>query len=206
MATVKQRVALGAGALVVSAAGITGIIKHEGMVRTAYVDPVGVVTVCAGHTRTAKLGQRLSDEQCRELLKQDVQHAEASVKRLVRVPVTQEQYDALVSFTFNMGEGALAKSTLLRHVNAGNCWAAGREFDRWIYGRVNGKAQVLPGLVKRRADERRAWESGCGNGKNTTTVLYRASASYLAAAPDNLPTERSTHPVLALSRREVVAS
>lgn len=205
MATVKQRVAVAAAALVVSAVGVTGIIKHEGMVRTAYVDPVGVVTVCAGHTRTAKLGQRLSAEDCERLLREDLTHAERAIKRLVRVPVTQEQYDALVSWTFNFGEGNLAKSTLLRKINANDCWGAGAEFPKWNKGRVNGQLVVLPGLVKRRADERRAWESGCGYGKNTSTVVYRANGGYLAAAPERVPTERPAFALHALGRREVVA-
>lgn len=205
MATVKQRVAVAAGALVISAAGVTGIIKHEGMVRTAYVDPVGVVTVCAGHTRTAKLGQKLSAEQCERLLREDLSYAENAVRRLVRVPVTQNQYDALISWTFNFGEGKLATSTLLRKVNANDCWGAGAEFAKWTKGRVRGELVVLPGLVKRRADERKAWESGCGNGNNTATVLYRANVSYLAAAPEHLPTQRPAFTLHALGRREVVA-
>ena len=159
--TLKQRAAVAAAALTLSAAGVTGIVKHEGMVRTAYVDPVGVVTICAGHTRTAKLGQTLTPEQCEQLLREDVRHAEAAIKRLVKVPVTQAQYDALVSWTFNFGEGALARSTLLRKINANDCWGAGAEFPKWNKGRVKGKMVVLPGLVKRRADERKAWESGC---------------------------------------------
>lgn len=159
--TSKGRVAVAASSLVLSASGLNGIIQHEGMVYPAYVDPVGVVTICAGHTKTAKLGQVRTLKQCTELLRQDTREAELAVKRLATVPITQGQYDALVSFTFNLGQGNLAESTLLRKANAGDCFGAGREFDRWNKGYVRGKATVLKGLVTRRADERRAWDAGC---------------------------------------------
>lgn len=172
---IKGRVA--ALALVLSTAGAGAIVAHEGMRRVAYVDPVGVVTVCAGHTKTAKLGQVKTEAECAELLKQDVKHAEAAVKRLVKAPITQPQYDALVSFVFNVGETSFAKSTLLKKVNAFDCWGAGAEFMKWTY--AGGKQ--LPGLVKRRADERRHWETGCAQGN------YKTSQPRLA--------EQRTHPI-----------
>ena len=160
LSTIRQRVA--ASVLALSALGVGAIVQHEGMKRTAYVDPVGVVTVCAGHTRTAKLGQTLTAAQCAELLKQDVRDSELAVKRLVKVPLTQNQFDALVSFTFNVGAGSLAKSTLLRKLNAYDCWGAGAEFSRWTYA----GGRVLPGLVTRRASERATFETGCPTGRN----------------------------------------
>jgi lysozyme len=180
--TLKQRAAVAAAALTLSAAGVTGIVKHEGMVRTAYVDPVGVVTICAGHTRTAKLGQRLSAEECERLLREDARLAENAIKRLVRVPVTQNQYDALVSWTFNFGEGKLATSTLLRKINANDCWGAGAEFPKWNKGRVKGQLVVLPGLVKRRADERAAWESGCSSKPQVQAQAYAHDTPTFAQA------------------------
>lgn len=161
LTTVKQRV--GAALLALSAAGAVAIVQHEGLKKTAYVDPVGVVTVCAGHTATAKLGQTLTKQQCAELLKQDVIHAERAVKRLVKVPLTQNQFDALVSFVFNVGEGNFAKSTLLRRINANDCWGAAQEFNRWVYA----GGRVLPGLVQRRASEGRTWATGCPTGRGT---------------------------------------
>lgn len=156
--TLKGRVA--AVALSLSMAGAGAIVAHEGLRKVAYVDPIGVVTVCAGHTRTAKLGQVKTEEECKELLKEDVKHAEAAVKRLVIVPITQEQFDALTSFVFNVGESNFAKSTLLKKVNAFDCLGAGREFMRWTH--AGGKE--LNGLVTRRASERKQWETGCAKG------------------------------------------
>jgi lysozyme len=169
---IRQR--LVAGVLSLSALGAAGIVAHEGMRKVAYVDPVGIVTVCAGHTKTAKLGQVKTEAECQELLKQDAKHAEAAVKRLVTVPLTQRQYDALTSFVFNVGETSFAKSTLLKRINAFDCWGAAKQFDRWSY--AGGKK--LPGLVKRRSDERREWESGCATGNYKVSYSATGGAAF----------------------------
>jgi lysozyme len=148
-----------AAAFVLSASGIAALVMHEGSVPTVYLDPVGIPTVCVGHTATvtrADLGRNLA-HLCDELLARDTAAAQRAVQRLVKAPVTQGQYDALVSFTFNIGEGNLAGSTLLRKLNAGDCRGAAAEFPRWNKAR----GRVLPGLVQRRADERRLFEAGC---------------------------------------------
>lgn len=149
-----------AAALTLSVAGAAGIVGHEGQVNKVYLDPVGIPTVCVGHIATvtrADVGKTFSDAQCAELLVRDTSEAQSSVGRLVKVPVTQDQYDALVSFTFNVGGGALAKSTLLRKLNAGDCHGAATEFPKW--NKAGGR--VLPGLTKRRAYEREHFEKDC---------------------------------------------
>lgn len=149
-----------AGALVLSAAGTTAIMHDEGKVNRVYLDPVGIPTVCVGHTSTvtrADVGKPYTDAQCAELLRSDTRVAQAAVGRLVKVPITQGQYDALVSFTFNVGESNLKNSTLLRKLNAGDCHGAASEFPRW--NRARG--QVLPGLTTRRANERARFEVDC---------------------------------------------
>jgi lysozyme len=149
-----------AATLVISGAGLAGITQYEGTEHTVYLDPVAIPTVCVGHTSTvtaADVGKTYSDEQCALLLKQDTRVAQRAVGRLVKVPVSQGQYDALVSFTFNLGEGNLAKSTLLRKLNAGDCRGAAAEFPRW--NKAGGR--VLKGLVKRRAWERSIFEVDC---------------------------------------------
>lgn len=146
--------------LALSAAGLSGIVRHEGMVKAVYLDPIGIPTACVGHTATvtqADVGKQLSEEVCLRLLSRDTHDAQAAVKRSVTAPITQSQYDALVSFAFNVGGGALHSSTLVRKLNAGDCWGAGAEFPRWNKARN----RILPGLVKRRADERKLFETGC---------------------------------------------
>jgi lysozyme len=84
-----------------------------------------------------------------ELLSRDLAIAEAAVRRLITIPLNQSQFDALVSFAFNVGEGALERSTLRRRINQGNWALAKREFLRWVH--ADGKK--LEGLVARRLAE-----------------------------------------------------
>ena len=191
--SLKQRVA--ALALALSSIGALGIVAHEGMRKVAYVDPVGVVTVCAGHTKTAKLGQTKTEAECAELLKLDVKDAERAVKRLVTAPLTQPQYDSLVSFVFNVGETNFAKSTLLKKINLNDCWGAGAEFSKWT---LAGGRQ-LPGLVKRRADERKHWETGCAKGVYLTKA--RSNAIIFVHSPRWAQARRPEHELTTLLAR-----
>jgi lysozyme len=124
--------------------------QFEGLRLTAYQDSVGVWTIGYGHTGLdVQPGLTITQEQAGALLLQDVAGAVAAVNRLVTVPLTQNQFDALVDFTFNEGQGNLASSTLLRELNAGNTAGAAAQFLVWVYaGGVK-----LPGLVTRRQAE-----------------------------------------------------
>lgn len=144
-------------ALSISAAGLGLIVNFEGTRDTAYLDSVGVPTICTGSTRAVRIGQEALPGECDARLREDTSVAGKALERLVRVPVTQGQYDALLSFTFNLGEGNLSRSTLLRKLNAGDCHGAAREFLRW--DRAGG--QVLRGLTLRRQAEARLFEGGC---------------------------------------------
>lgn len=89
------------------------------------------------------------ETEAHELLRHDLAIAEAAVRPLTTIPLTQSQFDALVSFTFNVGEGGLEKSTLRRQINQGNWALAKRELMRWVY--ADGKK--LKGLVVVRREE-----------------------------------------------------
>jgi lysozyme len=115
----------------------------------AYLCPAGVPTIGWGHTRGVKLGDRCSVQQADVWLSQDLEDAAAGVAQLVRVPLTQGQFDALVSFVFNLGVRRLAESTLLILLNKGDYKGAADQFRLWVH---SGGA-VLAGLVKRRAAE-----------------------------------------------------
>lgn len=146
---------LGAGLLAAAAAFIA---PHEGLRQEAYYDPVGILTVCYGHTGPdVKKGLRYSEEQCQRILKNDIQrHAEAL--DCIKTPLTEHQKVAFVSFAFNIGTTKFCKSTLVKKANAGDMKGACKELDKWVYGKKNGKMVKLPGLVKRRAQERQVCE------------------------------------------------
>lgn len=133
-----------------SVVGIAAIAGYEGLETEAYKDPVGITTICYGHTKTARIGQTKSPEQCWSLLQQDAKLASDAVWRRVKVPLTQDELDAYTSFTYNLGEGNLASSTLLKKLNSGDRVGACNELKKWVYA----KGKVLPGLVKRREAER----------------------------------------------------
>lgn len=132
-----------------SPAGRALIRKFEGCVLRAYLCPAGVWTIGVGHTRGVKQGDQCSQQQADLWLTQDLQDAEAAVSSVVRKPLTQSQFDALVSFTFNLGAKALSESTLLILLNTGRYDQAADQFSRW----VNAGGKRLQGLVDRRAAE-----------------------------------------------------
>jgi len=138
----------------ISETGLALIRQAEGLRLSAYRCPAGIPTIGYGSTAGVKLGQAITAERAEQLLGEDVRQFEAAVSRLVKVPLTQGQFDALVSFAFNLGAKALGDSTLLRLLNAGDYSGAAAQFDRWVY--ASGKK--LSGLVKRRAAERALFE------------------------------------------------
>ena len=131
------------------------IQEFEGCRLDAYQDSVGVWTIGYGHTKTAKKGMRIDRREANRLLLEDVARHAKGVASLLKVDVNQNQFDALVSFAFNLGVGALSKSTLLRKLNNGDAVGAAAEFSRWVY--AGGKK--LNGLVRRRDAERKLFES-----------------------------------------------
>lgn len=143
--------------LVLSPQGTTEITKHEGSSSKAYLDAVQIPTICVGSTRNVKLGDVATADECAFRLRIDSEVAASAVRSAVHHKLTQEQFDALTSLTFNVGSKALHNSTLVRKANAGDCVGAGAEFNRWVYA----KGKKLKGLVVRRASERALWDSGC---------------------------------------------
>jgi lysozyme len=122
----------------------------EGCVLTAYTDAVGVLTIGYGHTGSdVHPGQTVTQVEADTLLANDLHKFEIAVNALVGDATTQNQFDAMVSFAFNLGARALAGSTLLREHKAGDYPAAGAEFPKW--DRAGG--QELAGLLRRRQGE-----------------------------------------------------
>ena len=134
----------------ISANGIGLLVHFEGFRDKAYRDSAGVWTIGYGSTKGVHAGQRITRDQAAIRLADDVAKAEADVSLLVNVPLTQGQFDALVSFVYNLGAGALARSTLIRRLNSGDYSGAADEFMKWV--KAGGRR--LQGLVRRRAAER----------------------------------------------------
>lgn len=133
----------------VSDDGIDLIKQFEGCRLTAYLCPAGVWTIGYGHTGSVNKGDAIDEDEADILLRADLRRFERSVSKLVGVPLSQGQFDALVSFAFNLGGGALQRSTLRQKLNRGDYDGAAEQFMKWT--RAGGR--VLAGLVRRRQAE-----------------------------------------------------
>lgn len=134
----------------VSKKGISLIKKFEGCRLLAYQDSVGVWTIGYGHTQGVSRNDKISQDQADDFLLHDIELAVKDVNRLVKVTLNSNQFDALVSFTFNLGARNLSSSTLLKKLNAGQTDMVANEFGRWVFA---GK-RISSGLVKRREAEK----------------------------------------------------
>lgn len=126
------------------------IRAREGVKLAAYQDGGGVWTIGYGHTRGVKQGQVINHEQADEFLDSDLCQVESCISERVTVALNQNQFDALVSFVFNVGRQAFSDSTLLKKLNEGNYRAAADQFTRWVYD----NNQFVQGLYNRRVAER----------------------------------------------------
>ncbi|MGJ8514681.1 Lysozyme RrrD [Carnimonas sp. R-84981] len=128
------------------------IEAFEGLNFDAYPDPGSGAqpwTIGYGHTRGVRHGDRATPRQIVGYLQMDIANAEHNVNRYVSVDITQNQFDALIDFVFNLGAGNFSTSTLLKKLNAGDIEGAASEFPRWVHS--GGK--VMSGLVSRRHAE-----------------------------------------------------
>lgn len=131
--------------------GLDLIRKYEGLRLATYVCPGGKLTIGYGHTGPdVSTGKKIDVEQANALLVNDVKRFERSVNELVKVPISQGMFDALISFAFNLGAGSLKSSTLLKKLNAADLEGAADEFLKWN----KSKGKVLAGLTARRESER----------------------------------------------------
>jgi GH24 family phage-related lysozyme (muramidase) len=140
----------------ISKTGIDLIKSFEGCSLKAYLCPAKVWTIGWGTTGTVDskkigAGMTITQSKADSLLTSRLVSYENAVKKYVTYNINQNQYDALVSFTYNCGAGALQKSDLLKHLNKGNVTAAANQFDLW----TRGGGVVLAGLVRRRAAEKK---------------------------------------------------
>ena len=148
-----------------SKGGAGFIARFEGCVLKMYNDPSRHATIGVGHLihlgpingrEPQEFRNGITRKRAMELLMNDADKAARSVRRLIKVPLKQHQRDALISFTFNCGEGALASSTLRKRLNRGESAAVPQELNKWVLS--GGKR--LPGLIRRRKAEGALFSSG----------------------------------------------
>ncbi len=140
----------------ISNSGINKIKKHEALMLKPYKDDADKWTIGYGHLlKNGEWWDNITEAFAEDLLRQDLAIAENAVNKYVLVPVSQNQYDALVSFVYNVGAGAFKNSTLLKKLNSGDIAGASSEFLHWNKITLNGVKKVSPGLIARREREQR---------------------------------------------------
>jgi lysozyme len=140
--------------------GIALIKEFEGLRLTSYYCTGGKCTIGYGHTgRDVKPGMTITEEEAETLLRIDLASAEAAVSRMVRAKISHDQFSALVSLVFNAGETNIAKSTLIRKLNAQDFMGAWAEFPKWVHA----GGRISQGLIRRRAAEQRLFKPKPGD-------------------------------------------
>ena len=137
--------------IVVASAGLIGVIfGFEGVELKAYKDPVGIVTIGAGHTgKDVYMGQTITRQQAEKLAVGDLNRIWGQVSPSIKVPISQNEAEAFADLAYNIGPANFKKSTLLKKLNRGDYTGACKAIKSWVY--AGGKK--LPGLVKRREAE-----------------------------------------------------
>lgn len=138
-------------ALAVSAAGLVAVANFEGFRSEAYKDVAGVPTIGYGETAGVKMGQTTTPDRALVQLLKSLNNHSDQIKQYIKVPLSQNEFDAYSSFAYNVGVGNFRSSTLLKKLNAGDYEGACSELLKWKY--AGGKVQA--GLVKRRQEEYR---------------------------------------------------
>ena len=134
--------------------GIDLIKQFEGLELEAYQDIAGIWTIGYGHIETARPGMRITEREAEALLQRDLKPREQAVGRIVSVPLNQNEFDALVSFVYNVGIEGFRRSTARRRLNSGDRVGAADALTWWNKATVGGVLREVTGLTRRRASER----------------------------------------------------
>jgi len=146
---VKKKATGGMAAVMLLATPL--VAQYEGLRTKAYLDPIGIPTLCYGETLGVSLGDSRTVEECNQMLTVRLGYFAMRVDALIQPEISPQEMAAYASLAYNVGLGAFEKSTLLKKVNAGNRLGACYELPRW--NKAGGK--VLNGLVKRREAEKK---------------------------------------------------
>lgn len=140
--------------------GLEFISRWEGCVLTVYKDIAGLPTIGIGHLiKNGESFTSITKEQALDLLASDVKKCEEAICSAIRVPLTQNQFDALVSWSFNCGTGVLYSSTLSKRLNSGFYEEVPGHLLNWCKANINGKITINKGLYNRRASEGELWST-----------------------------------------------
>jgi len=131
----------------------TLISGFEGCYTYAYRDPVGIPTICFGHIENVHMGDKMTKQQCKDLLQADLPRYQAMVNRHLKVKVSDNTYAVVTSFTYNCGEACFANSSVLRKINAGDLRGGCEALKLYVYAHKGPVRYKLPGLVNRRNKE-----------------------------------------------------
>lgn len=177
----------------ISQAGLDLIKNFEGLRRRSSKLPTGGWIVGYGHTRSAREGIEVSEREAEYLLRYDLQETERLVCDVVRAPLHQNEFDALVSLAWNIGEEAFRHSDVLKYVNSGEMLAAAESFAAWRKARIDGHLIVLDALVRRRAAEKNLFLSHPAGAPAAPSLVVRpvldSAASVMALSNGALSLE-----------------
>lgn len=150
-------------ALVLAGAGT--VSYYEGVSNKAYIDPVGIWTICYGETKGVSKGDYKTDEECLDSLAEELTEHHKKMVMYIKTPISQKEEAAYLSFTYNVGVGAFSKSTLLKKLNSGDRVGACNQLLRW--DKAGGKK--LKGLTLRRQSENKLCLEGVQESNETST-------------------------------------
>jgi lysozyme len=162
----------------ISQVGINLIKSFEGCRLTAYKDVAGVLTIGYGHTSGVRSGQTITQAQADALLVQDLKKFCDTVNANIRVPINQYQFDALVSFAYNVGATAFKTSTLLEMLNKKDYHGASNQFLLWVHA----KGKVVQGLVNRRKAEKALFDKAIATPPTTQDYTIRTGENLTVIA------------------------
>ena len=167
--------------LTISRAALDLIESFEGFRARSALLRNGSYTIGFGHSATARAGMQITREQAEELLRWDLRLIEDLVRQSCHAPINQNQFDALVSFAFNIGAENFAQSVVLRHINQGEPVAAAVAMNAWRRANVNGKIIIVDALVRRRAAEVNLFFETSGARPAAPTSVIEPKLDYSAA-------------------------
>lgn len=159
--------------LKVSQEGLEHIMKWEGVVLKRYICPAGKPTIGVGHVILPNENyQEITEEQALAILTKDVERFERAVKKHITVPLNQNQFDAIVSFIFNTGEGGIINTGLQKVINSGDFANVPAKLEEWSKFRVGGVLKVNKGLLNRRKSEAQLFMGVTNITKKARTVQW----------------------------------